>query len=231
MFAFRDVAVLWVIIGCNRAETDVDGFHFAAVKAALVAAFGIADADRPRFFARLEHLRRVGVMGERPGKGQKVVYSLDQIDRLLFVFQLSRFSIEPVVAVALIESQWKWRRQHRDAEEAVKRGDASISQLFEVARGRRHPLHICVTVQIEDFVSTAKLPTIGHFTGHPKSLEGFYGWLGEDQNSASVFDLSSKLHRLDAALAAASTPEAEPPRLSKVARNILRVGRRARGEE
>ena len=159
------------------------GYHFAAVKAALVRAFGIAPDKQARFFARLEHLRRVGVMGnERPGKGTKLSYSADQVDRLLFVVQLSRFSIEPVVAFELIETKWSPPRR-RDAETAVIRSEPSISELFEMARkwGTNRLTHICLKVEIgDDFISTANLPTIGYFTGHRKSLDGFYGWLGEN---------------------------------------------------
>ncbi|MGD0334051.1 MAG: hypothetical protein ABSA90_12490 [Xanthobacteraceae bacterium] len=201
----------------------MSGYHFAAVKAALVAAFGIVEAKQPRFFARLEHLRRIGAMGElRPGKGTKLDYDRDQIDRLLFVVQLSRFSIEPVVTVALIKKHWGPR--HRDTDAAVDRGQHSISDLFEAARKQAaNPSeHICLSVKIDDFVSTANLPDIGWFWR--RNLEGFYYWLGDNQNSASVFDLSAKLQRLDAALATevdnlvafstrsgAETPAAAPP--------------------
>jgi hypothetical protein len=216
----------------NRAITGgVGGHHFAAVKAALVAAFGITEADLPRFSARLEHLRRIGAMGDRrPGKGTKLDYDRDQIDRLLFVVQLSRFSIEPVVSLALIEAHWAAARGRQDAEMAVVRGEHSISQLFETARrwGANPLTHICVQVKIDDFVSISNLPQIGTFTGNPKSLEGFYRWLGDDQNSASVFDLSSRLHRLDAALGASTTPE--PPPLSGPAAKIIRAGKKRRGE-
>ena len=204
------------------------GYQFATVKAALVAAFGIVEAEKPRFFARLEHLRRIGAMGERhPGKGTKLDYDRDQIDRLLFVVQLSRFSIEPVVTVALIEKYWAPRRR-QDAETAVERGEHSISQLFETARkwAGDPQTHLCVSVKIDDFVSTAKLPEIGCF--NRKNLEGFYGWLGQDQNSASVFDLSARLRRLDEALA---KPIVSPkPKPTGLAAKILRAGKKARGE-
>ena len=231
MFAFSSAPGYKRAIEGKRSEmAETVGFHFAAVKAALVAAFAIADADQPRFFARLEHLRRVGVMGDRPGKGVKVVYDRDQIDRLLFVVYLSRCLIEPVVSVALIEKDWVWRRQLADAEAAVDRGEASITQLFETARKRwKDPqLHICVMVQIEDFVSKQNLPKIGCFTGHPKSLEGLYTWLGEGANSASVFDLSAALNRLDEALAeAVKLPRPPPP---GIAAQILDAGKVRRGE-
>jgi hypothetical protein len=208
------------------------GYQFAEVKAALVQAFGITPDREARFFARLEHLRRVGAMGdERPGKGTKLSYTADQIDRLLFVVQLSRFSIEPVVAVALIDKHWSPPRR-RDAETAVTRGEHSISELFEVARkwGSNRLTHICLRVEIgDDFISTTKLPEIGYFTGHPKGLEGFYRWLGDNQNSGSVFDLSAKLKLLDNALAEAAKPETKAP-ISETTQQMIDMGKVRRGE-
>jgi len=230
MFAFCATDVLWGVNGRKGQQVIGTGeIHFAAVKAALVAAFAIAPDKESRFFARLEHLRRVGAMGdERPGKGIKLSYSADQVDRLLFVVQLSRFSIEPVVTVALIEKSWSPPRR-RDAEMAVVRGEHSISELFEVARkwSTNPRSHICVTVKIDDFLSTAKLPAVGYFTGHEKSLQALYGWLGQDQNSASVFDLSARLKALDAALGEA--PKAEAP-MSEAAQRIVDMGAVRRGE-
>jgi hypothetical protein len=206
------------------------GYQFAEVKAALVRAFGIAPNRQDRFFARLEHLRRIGAMGdEKPGKGTKLSYSPDQIDRLLFVVQLSRFSIEPVLAVELIKEKWSVPRK-RDAETAVSRGEHSIGELFEVARkwGAIRRNHICLHVRIgDDFISTANLPEIGYFTGNPKSLEGYYTWLGDDQNSGSVFDLSAKLKLLDDALAEPARAKAP---ISEVAQQVIDMGKMRRGE-
>jgi hypothetical protein len=207
------------------------GYHFAAVKAALVTAFGIAPGKQGRFFARLEHLRRIGAMGdEKPGKGIKLSYSADQIDRLLFVVQLSRFSIEPVLAVELIDKKWSPPRR-RDVKQAVIRNEHSISELFEVARkwGTNPLTHICMRVEIgDDFISTANLPEIGYFTGNRKSLDGLYGWLGKDQNSGSVFDLSAKLKLLDDALIKAA--KAETTQMSGTAERIVDMGKVRRGE-
>jgi hypothetical protein len=233
MFACWRAEVYRVVTERYGAEMDkAGGYHFAAVKAALVTAFGIAPDREARFFARLEHLRRVGVMGdERPGKGSKLSYSADQVDRLLFVAQLSRFSIEPVVAFELIETKWPPPRR-RDAEVAVTRGEHSICELFEVARkwGTNPLTHICMRVEIgDDFISTANLPEIGYFTGKRESLDGLYGWLGKDQNSGSVFDLSAKLKLLDDALAETAKAETKT-QISETAQRIVDVGKVRRGE-
>ena len=232
-------------------RNGMDGFQFSSVKAALVSAFGIAEGDRSRFFARLEHWRRVGLIAERPGKGTRATYSAAQIDKLAFIIQMSRFSIEPVITLELIKARWD-PPSHLDPTEALQRGGASISELFAVARDenfavavardentkllrqssalKKHTVrrsHICVLIRIDDFVSKDRLPDVGFFTGHPRSLEAFYLWLGDGQNSATVFDLTARVRALDKALA---NPSVRPPDPPGQAGEIVRAGRRARGE-
>jgi hypothetical protein len=209
------------------ASNELGGFQFAAVKVALVATFAVAEGDQSRFFARLEHWRRVGAIEERPGKGTRAAYSAAQIDKLTFLIQMSRFSIEPNLTVELIKAQWDPPRR-RDLGVAMQRGEASISELFTSARAaRRNPnavsYDVYVTIQIDDFVSKGRLPRVGFFTGHPKSKEGFYHWLGQGQNSACVFNLTERLQALDTALAALPRPPLPPGEAGE----ILKAGARA----
>jgi hypothetical protein len=189
-----------------RCKVARSTLQFQTLRTVLSQAFGIDPTRQSMFDARLEHLRRIGVMTERPGKGVKVSYDVEQLDQLAFIIALSRFSIEPMTGLALLKARWDPPFK-RSPSGALARGEASLSELFAEARKAQRPSQdICITIEIADFVSSQQLPSVGFFTGHRIALDGFYSWLRKGQNTASVFNLSTLLRRLDAALASLSEP-------------------------
>jgi hypothetical protein len=85
-------------------------FSYSAVEQALAKTYGASD-DKVRetaFRARINSLQRLGVLGEKVkvGKGQKVTYGVEQMERWLACLELSELGISPTVAGKLVIRHW-----------------------------------------------------------------------------------------------------------------------------
>jgi hypothetical protein len=60
------------------------------------------DAWRARFSA----LQRAGLLGEAPGKGRRLSYTVDHFRRLILAFELIQARIAPSLIVPLIKNYW-----------------------------------------------------------------------------------------------------------------------------
>jgi hypothetical protein len=83
---------------------------YSAVEQALAKTYGAND-DKLRetaFRARINSLQRLGVLGQkvRVGKGQKVTYGVEQMERWLACLELSELGISPTVAGKLVIRYW-----------------------------------------------------------------------------------------------------------------------------
>jgi hypothetical protein len=209
-----------------------DYVTYQVLERGLALLYGGDDStQRGALRARLDGLKRAKVVGINPGKGQRIVYDQEARVWLLLALELEEFGHEPAIIGALFE---------RDRETLRK-------LVTKAANADGKDEDLLLTVQ-PAFMSDGwrkkgkdelPLPAIGKINGR-RAMDGFYEWLrgtsrggGVTGSSprACVFNLSARLRAFDAALEKATKSEAEPPRLSKTARDILRAGRRARGED
>jgi hypothetical protein len=102
-------------------------FSYSAVEQALAKTYRATD-DKVRqraFRARINSFQRLGVLGKkvRVGKGQKVTYSIEQMERWLACLELSELGISPTVAGRLVIAYWakKFAPIFREAQRTVIR--------------------------------------------------------------------------------------------------------------
>jgi hypothetical protein len=205
------------------------GFTYAIVETALAEVFAIDEAGRRAWLrARVQHLRRLGLVPESPGKGRTITYAQSDADRWLIALELAHQGADPNRIVDLIKRTWDPPSRKHSAAEAVTRGEAFIADLVEEARAsRRIEDDVFLTVRFVGGMSAE--PHIGYTMF--KGVRSFLFWLAADLNRrAQIFDLSKRLREFDAALAKAQQPPAPQPKLTGLAKKIVNAGRRARGE-
>ena len=85
-------------------------FSYSAVEQALAKTYGASDEKlrETAFRARINSLQRLGVLGEkvRVGKGAKLTYSVEQMERWLACMELCELGISPTVAGKLVIRYW-----------------------------------------------------------------------------------------------------------------------------
>jgi hypothetical protein len=83
---------------------------YSALEQALAETYGASDhkVRETAFRARINSLQRLGVLGEnvRLGKGQRVAYGIEQMERWLACLELSELGISPTVAGKLVIRYW-----------------------------------------------------------------------------------------------------------------------------
>lgn len=79
-------------------------FSYSQVESVLAQISGIEDSRKSAFRGRLKHFRRLGLIAEKPGKGKKISYSVQDIWLLAFAFEISQFGIEPNKIKSVIDA-------------------------------------------------------------------------------------------------------------------------------
>jgi hypothetical protein len=201
-------------------------YTYGVVETALAAVFGIDRAGQVGWLrGRLQHLRRLGLVAQSPGRGRTIDYTREDAEKWLVAIELEYLHADPVTAVELIRTAWRPAPRMRSAREAFTRGEAFLADLVAEARDSRGPEgDVIVTVQ---FGPMSRLPVIGYTT--VRGMHSFGRWLATDRvervrRRASVFNLTDRLRALDEALAA--TTETEAPQPSGLAPKILGTGKR-----
>jgi hypothetical protein len=83
-------------------------FSYAEIEQALAAAFGVSPDVRERQFrARLKHFSRLGVPSNKPGKGSRLLYSLEDAAKWLLMLMGAEIGIEPVAMARVIDRHWQ----------------------------------------------------------------------------------------------------------------------------
>jgi hypothetical protein len=79
------------------------------IEHALLRLHGIASDDVSAFHARYGQLQKGGLLGAKhqPGKGVKLEYGPDQIQRAVFAMELAQLNFQPAVILALIDEFWE----------------------------------------------------------------------------------------------------------------------------
>jgi hypothetical protein len=86
---------------------SVPALTFGQIIEALMALYGVSDAEKGRFVARVYKIQRAGVpIGANVGKGPRVSYSLDQFFQLLVTLELAELSISLTNASRMVRDQW-----------------------------------------------------------------------------------------------------------------------------
>jgi hypothetical protein len=105
----------------TRQKFKAPSYGYGAVESALATVFG-ADSDvrESTLRARLKHFGRLGLPGDRGGKGTRMQYSFEQATQWLVALLMSDLGIDPVIIVKTIQKYWdselaRWVRQATDA--------------------------------------------------------------------------------------------------------------------
>jgi hypothetical protein len=82
---------------------------YKTVEAALVRMHNIPAADVAAFRSRLGALQRGGLLGaaSQPGKGQKLIYTVDQFRRLVLAIELIESGLAPSIVLRLVKDDWE----------------------------------------------------------------------------------------------------------------------------
>jgi hypothetical protein len=212
----------------KNSVSQVAGFlKYAVIERALGTVFAVDGAGQRAWLrARIQHLRRLGLIPESPGKGRVIRYTQQDADKWLVALELAHMGADPKMIVHLIKRTWDPPNRKRSAAEAVARGEAFIRDLVEEARASsRIEDDVFLTVKFAGDMSAE--PFMGYTTF--RGSQSFFSWLADHNQRAAVFDLSKRLRDFDAALDKAKEP-APQPKLTGLARDIVNAGRRRRGE-
>jgi hypothetical protein len=223
-------------MGRNQPQASADApYSYGQIEHALAQVFGIDAAGQKGWLrGRLQHVRRLGLVADSPGRGRTIDYALDDADKWLVAIELEHFGqlgADPTKVVELIKRVWNPPARKRSASEAVARGEASLRDLVAVARAsRRRDTDLILTVRFEAMATPAKV--FGYVTA--SGMPSLIGWLAGDRvdptpRRASIFNLSERLRQFDKALAEAVKLQAEAP-ISDTAQQILDMGAVARGQ-
>jgi hypothetical protein len=171
-----------------KAPKTGDDVGYAALEDALATVFGIDQARRGAFRARIQHLRRLGFFPEGPGRGKVVRYDFFEAARILFALELEAFGADPKAAVEFLAGNWK---RAPGAERPV----ISISE--QIASASQKDLFVTVHL---DFLNQMNPIETGF--NSPKGLQSVGSYLTQDDKALryGVFNLSSRLRALRAAL-------------------------------
>jgi hypothetical protein len=213
----------------NSVSQLADFLTYTVIERALGEIFAADALGQPAWLrARIQYLRRLGLIPESPGKGRVIHYAQQDADKWLIALELAHMGADPKRIVDLIKRTWDPPRRKRSAAGAAARGEAFIRDLVERARAScRAEDDVIMTVRFVGGMSEE--PHVGYTT--LKEIQSFGHWLAGDRNDptprrASAFDLSERLRRFDAALKAKEL--APQSKLAGLAKEI--VGRRRRGE-
>jgi hypothetical protein len=158
------------------------GYPYAKVEAALGAALGTDDtAQRGALRGRIKHLQRVGLVAEKPGKGQRLAYDPARIDDWLIALELGKRGLDPTVVVRALKAQPDY-----------------LAETTRLARSRGGIL-LLLRTNLEPWANQEPLSFLRFDASDPEDMERL---VTELQGGAGgvIFDLSSLLRRLDVAL-------------------------------
>jgi hypothetical protein len=82
-------------------------FSYAEVEEGLAVALAIGGTSRTLFRSRIKHFQRLGVTGERPGKGAPLKYDFAQAAKLVIVLLLADVGLAPIACVKLVSERWE----------------------------------------------------------------------------------------------------------------------------
>jgi hypothetical protein len=178
---------------------------YAHVEAALVSAYGIRRRDLAAFRAKLRLWQKMGVLGVSPGKGKALSYTPDLIHRVIFSIELAENGVTPAVVVGTVRDLWEKRiRSIFEKAETAAMAAPGPKDFCMMTGG--HSLMIGGWTSVE-----AALPNVQGF--ELRQLDAKIDLLIRMEAGdplvprAFVVNLSDRLRRFHAALAAAAEPK------------------------
>jgi hypothetical protein len=191
-------------------------YPYNRVEAALVSAYRVDKHDLGAFRARLTFWQKLGALGVSPGKGKRVRYEPDQIHRLVFAIEIAESGATPGMVAGTIADLWERRiRRHFERAEAAAMAGPSPRDIALILGN--------ISLMTGAWGSTAKaLPNVNacELARLPDTLALLMNDTDPRRSPRGlVINLSERLRRIHAALAATSEI-AEPPLTGKAkARN------------
>jgi hypothetical protein len=186
-------------------------FSYSAVEQALAKTYGASDDEvrQTAFRARINSLQRLGVLGDKVkvGKGARLTYSVEQMERWLACLELSELGISPTVAGKLVIAYWakKFAPIFRAAQKTVEH-DPSLEDVIMYLGG--------VQLMSGSWSPGPDFPGVPNVNSCPlrklpNHMEGWMRMGGRDRLPARalVVNLSSLLRQFHAALAMPEMPE------------------------
>ena len=70
-------------------------FPYAMIEASLAELHNIAPDDVPALRSRFGVFQRGGLLGKPPGRGVRVQYGPDELNRVLFAFEMAQLNVSP----------------------------------------------------------------------------------------------------------------------------------------
>jgi hypothetical protein len=186
----------------RRAQESDARYNYATVEHAFMQMFALSEMQRVALRSRISYFVRLGLVAERPGKGQKIKYHEDGIITQWYIaLILAHLRIDPELAVRIIKANWGDRSgvKRDDSDAAIRRGDITLAELIPTARGAdRLADHIIVMVDFSGpltgipSLSYARAPDLDLI--RQPSADCHRGLF-------AVFDLSARLQEFSKALA------------------------------
>jgi hypothetical protein len=186
----------------RRAQESNSGYKYGTVEHAFMQMFALPETQRIALRQRIFHLIRLGLVAERPGKGQKIKYHEDGIiTQWYFALILAHLRIDPELAVRIIKANWGDRPggKRDDLDAAMRRGDITLADLIPAARkADRLADHIVVVVDFSGPLTG--IPSLNYARAsdleliRQRSVDAHRGLF-------AIFDLSARLQEFSKALA------------------------------
>jgi hypothetical protein len=100
---------------------------YGKLAAALMRLHSVPVDQVPAFHSKFGSLQRGGLLGDRPGKGQKLEYGPDHFHRAILAFELTEAGVAPGVILRLIKERWdKLHAVIMKAERAIVHQQADV---------------------------------------------------------------------------------------------------------
>ena len=99
-------------------------FPYAMIEASLAELHNIAPDDVPALRSRFGVFQRGGLLGKPPGRGVRVQYGPDELNRVLFAFEMAQLNVSPTTLLWLVREFWDKRLR----EIFIKAARASLNQ-------------------------------------------------------------------------------------------------------
>lgn len=161
----------------------MEGYSYAMVETALARVFDLNAADQKgRLRGRIQHLRRLGLPSGGPGSGKTIAYDFDAIVMWLIALELEEFGIDPRLAVKMVKIYWEVLA---DAVRQVRRADYDIGLVVR-------PRFMSGDPRLD--------PGFNHIELTNEILLAQGSYLAKPGKRLCIFNLSSRLRELDAAL-------------------------------
>src|SRR6516164_1171521 len=174
----------------------------AVVEHALLQVLAMPATQRVALRSRISHLIRLGLVAERPGKGQHIKYHEDGVITQWYIaLILAHLRIDPELAVRIIKANWGDlpNRKRDDLDAAIRRGDITLTELIPAAReADRLADHIIVVVDFSGPLTG--IPSLSYARAsdleliRQRSVDAHRGLF-------AIFDLSARLQEFRKALA------------------------------